>query len=130
MIPVAASHHPLVAEREQVSEIELKGFRQVVLRDTGTRREQDAGWLQADQRWTVSHFSSSIRIVKSGLAFAILPSNWIRAELAAGELLRIPLEQSIDRCVPLYLMLADQQAAEPATRALADIVAAALAESG
>jgi len=43
MIPVAASHHPLVAERERVSEVELKGFRQVVLRDTGTRREKEKG---------------------------------------------------------------------------------------
>jgi DNA-binding transcriptional LysR family regulator len=118
MIFVASPKHPLVSDRDDVSELELQGHRQVVLRDSGARREVDSGWLRAEQRWTVSHFSSSIKIVKTGLAFAIVPRNWVEAEIAAGELCEIPMQRSLARSVPLYVLLSDRDAAGPATRSL------------
>ena len=122
MIPVAAPGHPLVKNREDVSELELRSMRQVVLRDTGTFREQDSGWLQADQRWTVSHFSTSIKLLRSGLVFAFIPQNWIEDELAEGSLQRIPMAPSMDRLLQVYMMLADNQAAGPATKALYETI--------
>ncbi|MBL6904154.1 MAG: LysR family transcriptional regulator [Pseudomonadales bacterium] len=122
MIPVAAPGHPLVKNREDVSELELRSIRQVVLRDTGTFREQDSGWLQADQRWTVSHFSTSIKLLRSGLVFAFIPQNWIEDELAEGSLQRIPLAPSMDRLLQVHMMLADNQAAGPATKALYETI--------
>ena len=122
MIPVAAPSHPLVKNREDVSELELRSMRQVVLGDTGTFREQDSGWLQADQRWTVSHFSTSIKLLRSGLVFAFLPQNWIEQELAEGSLQRIPLAPSMDRLLQVHMMLADNQAAGPATKALYETI--------
>ena len=122
MIPVAAPGHPLVKNREDVSELELRSMRQVVLRDTGTFREQDSGWLQADQRWTVSHFSTSIKLLRSGLVFAFIPQNWIEDELAEGSLQRIPLAPSMDRLLQVHMMLADNQAAGPATKALYETI--------
>jgi DNA-binding transcriptional LysR family regulator len=122
MLPVAAPSHPLVQKRENVSEIELKSHRQIVLRDTGTRREQDAGWLGAQQRWTVSHFSSSISLVKTGLAFAFLPDKWVKEELKSGSLHLIQLQEKFQRSLPLYLMFADQPNAGPATRALGELI--------
>lgn len=97
-------------------------MRQVVLRDTGTSREQDSGWLQADQRWTVSHFSTSIKLLRSGLVFAFIPQNWIEDELAEGSLQRIPLAPSMDRLLQVHMMLADNQAAGPATKALYETI--------
>jgi len=122
MIPVAAPSHPLVKNREDVSELELRSMRQVVLRDTGTSREQDSGWLQADQRWTVSHFSTSIKLLRSGLVFAFIPQNWIEDELAEGSLQRIPMAPSMDRLLQVHMMLADNQAAGPATKALYEMI--------
>lgn len=122
MIPVAAPGHPLVKNREDVSELELRSIRQVVLRDTGTSREQDSGWLQADQRWTVSHFSTSIKLLRSGLVFAFIPQNWIEDELAEGSLQRIPMAPSMDRLLQVHMMLADNQAAGPATKALYETI--------
>ena len=126
MIAVAAPGHPLIKDRQQVSEVELRGHRQVVLRDTGARREQDAGWLGSEQRWTVSHFSTSIKLLKSGVVFGFLPVNWIKDELANAELQPIPLQPNQDRLAPLYLMLSDTTSAGPATRALADLIASRL----
>ena len=122
MIAMAAPGHPLVKNREDVSELELRSMRQVVLGDTGTFREQDSGWLQADQRWTVSHFSTSIKLLRSGLVFAFLPQNWIEQELAEGSLQRIPLAPSMDRLLQVHMMLADNQAAGPATKALYETI--------
>lgn len=122
MIPVAAPSHPLVKNREDVSELELRSMRQVVLRDTGTSREQDSGWLQADQRWTVSHFSTSIKLLRSGLVFAFIPQNWIEDELAEGSLQKIPMAPSMDRLLQVHMMLADNQAAGPATKALYETI--------
>jgi DNA-binding transcriptional LysR family regulator len=122
MIPVAAPSHPLVKDREDVSELELRSMRQVVLGDTGTFREQDSGWLQADQRWTVSHFSTSIKLLRSGLVFAFIPQNWIEDELAEGSLQRIPMAPSMDRLLQVHMMLADNQAAGPATKALYETI--------
>lgn len=122
MIPVAAPNHPLVRNRENVSEVELRNMRQVVLRDTGTHQKQDAGWLQAEQRWTVSHFSTSIKLLKSGLGFAFIPRNWIIDELAQGSLARIPVDASMDRVIQMHLMLSNHQASGPATKALHDTI--------
>ncbi|MFT6093180.1 MAG: DNA-binding transcriptional LysR family regulator [Pseudohongiellaceae bacterium] len=122
MLPVAAPSHPLVKKGENVSEIELKSHRQIVLRDTGIKREQDAGWLGAQQRWTVSHFSSSISLVKTGLAFAFVPDKWVKEELKSGSLHLIQLQEGFQRSVPLYLMFADKPNAGPATRALSELI--------
>jgi len=122
MLPVAAPSHPLVKKRENVSEIELQSHRQIVLRDTGTKRKQDSGWLGAQQRWTVSHFSSSISLVKTGLAFAFLPDKWIKEELKDGSLHLIQLQERLQRSLPLYLMFADKPNAGPATRALSELI--------
>jgi len=117
MIPVAAPSHPLF-KFEQINEFELKSHRQVVLRDSGLRTQRDAGWLQAEQRWTVSHFFSSINLIKSGLAFGFLPANWIKRDLEQGLLKEIPLSGGYTRAIPMYLMLAAREAPGPATKGL------------
>lgn len=109
-----------------MSETELRSHRQLVLRDSGSRRNVDAGWLQAEKRWTVSHFATSIKLLKSGLAFAFVPKEWIEDELKTGCLIPIPLSVSMDRHVPLYLLFAATHAAGPATLGLADIMIAEL----
>lgn len=130
LIPVAAPSHPLIAAdrafNRTINEAELRGHRQLVLRDSGARRSVDAGWLQAEKRWTVSHFATSIKLLTSGLAFAFVPQEWISAELAAGSLVKLHLASPMDRPVPLFLILAAQQAAGPATQGLADLLAAQL----
>lgn len=119
MIPVASASHPLVADGRMVEEWELKNHRQIVLRDTGSRKQMDRGWLQSEQRWTVSHFSTSIKLVLAGTGFAFLPYNWIADLVESGKLTEIPLSQDMTRRVQVYLMLSDRTSAGPATRALA-----------
>ena len=126
MIPVAASIHPL-ATREvehRITEAELKQERQIIIRDSGLKREQDAGWLGAEQRWTFSHFATSISAVKAGLGFAFLPQHRIHQELASGELVQLKLQAGGERQLTLYLVQAQPGFTGPAvtyaTKALID----------
>jgi len=128
MIAVARPDHPLFRQQRdednaEIADWELRSHRQVVLRDTGYRREQDAGWLGSEQRWTVSHFSSSVKILKSGLAFALLPSEWVKSELEQGSLKQLPV-RGAERIIQLYLMSGAVGADGPATTVLADLLIA------
>lgn len=147
LIPVAHPDHPLfsrdlVALRKSCEEAghegdafeesagihdwELKSYRQVVLRDSGQKREQDAGWLGSEERWTVSHFSSTVKILRSGLAFAFLPENWVEEELKTGQLKKLPLAPGAERVAQIYLMIASREATGPATRLLTEELLACL----
>ena len=121
MVAVAHRSHPL-AQLASVSETELKNHRQIVVRDSGLRREQDAGWLGSEQRWTVSHFATSVDTVRAGLGFAFLPEHRVNADLVAGELVRLPLEIGGERHFSLSLVVTSPGHAGPATRALAKIL--------
>lgn len=131
MIAVAHPDHPLFQRKEQdcITDWELKSWRQIVLRDTGQRREQDAGWLGSEQRWTVSHFASSIKILRAGLAFAFLPEDWVAEDLREGRLRRLPLVEGTERVIQLYLMLSSKEGAGPATRTLANMLISCLSAS-
>jgi DNA-binding transcriptional LysR family regulator len=121
MLPVAHKSHPL-AGMQLITESELKNHRQIVVRDSGIKREQDAGWLGSQQRWTVSHFATSVDTVMAGLGFAFLPEHRIAHYLKEGELVHLPLEIGSERRVALSLILTMPAHAGPATRALAKIL--------
>jgi len=128
-VPVAHRDHPLNALGRAVTLEDLKRARQIVVRDSGSRRRIDAGWLGADERWTVSHIKTSIEILKNGLGFAWIPREHIAAELASGLLVPLPLAEGGSRRVDLHLVYADREAAGPATRELARILTALCARS-
>lgn len=119
MIPVAAQHHPL-ARKTAINEHELKRYRQIVIRDSGTRREQNAGWLGADQRWTVSYFATSVEALKAGLGFAFIPKHRVQSELADGSLVPLALETGGSREASINLILAAQNNAGPAVKEVAN----------
>ncbi|HUO80224.1 MAG TPA: LysR family transcriptional regulator [Steroidobacteraceae bacterium] len=129
-VPVAHRDHALHALGRSVTLEDLKAERQIVVRDSGSKRRLDAGWLGAEQRWTVSHVKTSIEMLKHGLGFAWLPREHIRAELASGLLAPLPLADGGSRVVDLHLVYADRDAAGPAARGLARLLIAACARAG
>ncbi|MTW23056.1 LysR family transcriptional regulator [Allochromatium palmeri] len=117
-VAVARHDHPLHRLERMLTLDDLRAHRQVVIRDTGNWRPVDSGWLEAEERWTVSHLRTAIALIERGLAFAWIPESSIRAELARGELRPLPLESGGHRPETLYLVLADPTRAGPATQAL------------
>ena len=121
-VPVAHRGHPLHALGRPLEFEDLKRERQIVVRDSGSRRRIDSGWLGAEQRWTVSHVKTSIEILKSGLGFAWVPREHVAEELASGLLVPLSLAVAASRSVDIHLVFADHAAAGPATRELARLI--------
>lgn len=121
-VAVAAPGHPLHRLDRPLAAADLRRHRQLVIRDSGTVRRRDAGWLGAEQRWTVSYKATSIRAACMGLGFAWYPEEAIREELAAGRLKPLPLQEGGERYADLYLIFADRDYAGPGARRLAELL--------
>ncbi|WP_420933111.1 LysR family transcriptional regulator [Alteromonas sp. A081] len=117
-VAVAHKDHPLHQLGRTLTLQDLKSHRQIVVRDSSAERKVDAGWLGADQRWTVSHVRTSVDIIAQGLGFAWLPIAIIRKELESGILKLLPLHNNAAlRKTLLYLSFEDGDALGPAARA-------------
>jgi len=119
---VAHIDHPLHHLGRELSYRDLRAYRHVVIRDSGTKRDQRTATVEVDQRWTVSQVATSIQAVSMGYGFAWLPEEHIREELRAGILKPLPLKQGHIREIPLYLILANPDFAGSGVRCLANIL--------
>lgn len=120
---VLAAHpdHALHRLGRKLTMQDLRAHRQLVVRESGAKRATRP-WLEAAQRWTVSHMATSIEAARAGYGYAWYPEEKIRNELAAGTLKPLPLREGGERFTQLYLIFADRDAAGPGTLRLAEIV--------
>lgn len=121
-VAVAHPDHPLHRLGRDLTLQDLRAHRQLVVRDTGVRGRRDAGWLGAEQRWTVSHIATSIEAACLGLGFAWYPERKICDELADGRLKPLPLAVGAQRFTTLYLVYADPDYTGPAARRLGELI--------
>ncbi len=128
-LPVACPNHPLCQIEHPLTKQDLAEHRQIVLRDSGSAR-RSFGWLGAEQRWTVSHMSTSVDMVRRGLGFTWLPVTWISGLLAEGSLKKLYLQEGGDREVALHLAYGDIDRQGPAARYLGDRLLQLSRESG
>lgn len=121
---VAAPHHPLhrLAQTREVSVEDLKQYRQLVVRDSGSERKASKGWLGAEKRWTFSHMGTSIYACVKGYGFAWYPSEKIDQELEGGGLQPLPLADSPERYGDLHLVLTEGDYSGPVTLQLASLL--------
>jgi DNA-binding transcriptional LysR family regulator len=123
----AAATHPLHALGRTLTLDDLRRYRHLIVRDSGTRRSRDPVWLN-EQRWTVSHKATSIRAACMGLGYAWYAEENIREELDSGTMVPLPLAEGGERYATLYLIYADRDTAGPGARRLADILREKVAE--
>ena len=119
---VARHDHPLLQQPAPLNLQDLAPYRQIVVRDSSREQDTDSGWLGAEQRWTVSHVTTSLDMISRGMGFAWLPAPRVQAALDAGVLAALPLEKGARRYAQLYLTHADTDRAGPATRYLAQLL--------
>jgi len=118
MLCVAHPDHALHGLNRQINERDLSQYRQLVVRESGQRRTHRAGWLSSEQRLTVSTMSTRIQALCQGLGFAWCPLLKIERELAEGLLKPLPLVHGARHIANLYLVIADEASAGPATHAI------------
>ncbi|MGD9941872.1 MAG: LysR family transcriptional regulator [Burkholderiaceae bacterium] len=118
---VAHPQHPLHQLGRPLTMRDLRTHRHLVVRETGSRRDTPTS-VETARRWTVSHLATSVQALTMGYGFAWLPEELIRAELRDGRLKTLSLRGGGVRHVPVYLVVADADAAGPGTLRLAQIL--------
>lgn len=122
VIPVAHPDHPLHQLRREVTLRDLRKFRHLVVRDSGSRRDKRTRTVEIAQRWTVTNMATSIGAACRGYGFAWLPEEKIHSELSEGSLKPLPMRDGSERLIPMYLTFADRESAGPGTLRLAQII--------
>lgn len=126
-LAVAHPDHALFQLARPLDLRDLEQHRQLVVRDSAQHQSMDAGWLKAEQRWTLGHLDTSIDMLERGLGFAWIPVTRIRDALDAGRLAPLPLSAGGIREYPLQLIYSDRDRAGPATHAMAGALKEAVA---
>ena len=86
------------------------------------KQNVDSGWLEAEERWTVSNIATSVDMIRRGVGFAWLPVTCIRELLTSGELLPLALESGGHRSGMLQLYYAKHESCGPAVKHLAQLL--------
>jgi DNA-binding transcriptional LysR family regulator len=120
-LPVAHPEHPLHDLGRPVTHDDLRAHRQLVVRESGSSRSTRP-MIEAAQRWTVSHMTSSIMAVRMGYGFAWLPEEKIREELANNTLKPLPMREGRERYAELYLVYSNRDSAGPGVLRLGEII--------
>ncbi|ASP39344.1 LysR family transcriptional regulator [Bacterioplanes sanyensis] len=115
-VAVAHVDHPLHGLDRPLSYEDLRPYRQIIVRDSASTNKASAGWLGAEQRWTVSHIRASVELIEQGLGFAWLPLPSIEASLVSGRLKRLNLVEGARRRASFFLNYHDKDTLGPAAR--------------
>lgn len=122
MYAVSHPDHPLQQLGRPATYEDLRQHRQIVVRDSGHYRRSSEGWLEADQRLTVSHVLTSVEAVKAGLGYAWLADVYIGEELEEGNLALLTVATGQTRVANVSIVLGDSDFAGPATQRLLAIL--------
>src|SRR5271166_5017313 len=120
-IAMAHPKHPLHELGRELALQDLRKHRHLIIRDTGSQR-RSGSWLGAEQHWTVSHKTTSIKAAGMGLGFAWFPEDTVRDELERGVLKPLPMREGGERWGELYLVFADRDYAGAGALRLAEII--------
>ncbi len=127
LVAVAAPGHPLHAVGRELGEKDLRPWRHLQVRASGSVRTGRSTTVEVEQRWTFGSMALSVAAACAGHGFAWYPEARIRDELADGRLKVLPLGGAEWRRAPHYLVIADPDSAGPGVRRLAAILAEVVA---
>lgn len=120
-LAVAHRDHELHQAQTAYGVEQLRDSVHIVIRDTGLR-PVDAGWVQNENKWTVSSFATAIDLVKNGLGFAWLPRPHIEHLLVNQTLLPLNLRQGGSHSVSVNLIYAEEHEPGPAHQVFIDLL--------
>jgi len=120
-VPAAHPEHPLHKLGRPLTMQDLRAQRHLVVRESDVKRATKPR-LEAAQRWTVSHMTTSIEAASKGWGYGWYPEYRIRDEVAAGTLKVLTMREGGEALAQLYLVFADRDAAGPGVLRLAAII--------
>ena len=95
---VAAPTHPL-GQRDTVAPSDLKEYPQIVVQDIPYHGSACCG----QKRWTISHFGSSLSLLRNGDGYAWMPKHFVWDDLENATLVVLPIDANGDHDVDLSL---------------------------
>ncbi|OUR79868.1 hypothetical protein A9Q83_02660 [Alphaproteobacteria bacterium 46_93_T64] len=123
LYPIAHKDHPLLQFDRPVSQRDLAGELQIVIKDTArTEQSLSIGWLRSEQRWTVSDFFHAKEILISGQGFCWGPIHFFEDKIESGELCIVPTVGDLARVATLYLVVPKPEHAGPGVELLANLI--------
>ncbi|MDX1391098.1 MAG: LysR family transcriptional regulator [Rheinheimera sp.] len=123
-IPVTGAMNPLAAINE-LDQSELSHHLQLVIRDTAQKPVENAGWLRAEQRWTVDNFYEAIDILQLGLGFCWLPDFMVETAIRQGTLVQLKMKHSSERVAAISLVTPKEETLGPGSKQLRQLILAA-----
>ena len=121
-VAVAHPDHHLHRLQRELTFQDLEAQMQIVIRDSGRTQPRDAGWLGAEQRWTVGSLATAATFVRNGLGFAWLPRHSIEREINEGTLKPLSLSQGGNRFHPFYMYQSRERPLGPASQILVELI--------
>ncbi len=121
-VAMAASSHPLHQLGREVTFEDLRQHRQIIIRDSGSKRKYSRSWQDAEQRWTFTNISSSIAAIRQGHGFARVPASFFEEDIKSGLVKPLPMRDVSPVSVDVKLVYSDKDHAGPATRELAAVI--------
>lgn len=120
LLPVARPDHALHALGRDLTPADLRGYRHLVVRESGSARSTKPQF-DSSQRWTLSSMATSIQAARLGYGFGWIAEDKIREELASGTLKPLPLPGG-ERFGQLYLVYAERDSAGPGALRLGELL--------
>ena len=124
-VAVAHSEHPLHHLSFKPTSDDLKGYLQLVVRDSAKLISADKGWLEAAQRWTVSSSKLAIDLLKNKIGFAWMPLHYLVNE---KNIKALPLNMSQSRRFFLNVLFGKNTPPNEAALVFAECLKEALIE--
>jgi len=121
-VRVAHPDHPLHHIGRAIHHSDMKLHRQIVIRDSGSYRRENRGFLGSDQRWTVPNMFEALELLKLGFGSGVLARSIAEAAIDAGELKELDIDGGGPSRSNMNLIFADKANTGPAALLLAKLL--------
>lgn len=122
LAPMVRFDHPLALLDRKVALRDLRNHNHIVVRDSGSKRDDITRSVEVERRWTVTQMSTCIDAICAGHGFAWLPVSHVRSQIEAGLLRILEMEGGADVYPQFYLLTRDREIAGTGTLRLAEIL--------
>lgn len=121
-VRIAHPDHPLHHLGRAIHPSDMKLHRQIVIRDSGSYRRENRGWLGSDQRWTVPNMREAFELLKLGFGSGVLARSIAQPAIDAGELKELDIDGGGPLRSNMNLIFADKANTGPAAQLLAKLL--------
>ncbi|OUS41120.1 hypothetical protein A9R00_02555 [Oleispira antarctica] len=121
-VRVAHPDHPLHHIGRAIFHSDMKLHRQIVIRDSGSYRRENRGFLGSDQRWTVPNMREAFELLKLGFGSGVLARSIAQPAIDAGELKELDIDGGGRMSSNMNLIFADKANTGPAALLLAKLL--------